>query len=113
MSFYPCRGGGGSTKPYLLAENVSGDGGTIKYNISSLVENYQSLTKDNILVVPKKINILFFGGGNENRWYGAEANISISYTPSTGIILVSGKAKADNGNNGAYLTGVDIWIIPT
>lgn len=112
MSFYPCRGGG--KKAYLLAENVRGSNATIKYNISSLVKEYASLTKDNILIVPKTVFLTFLGGRhNDGQWHSASADISYSYDPSSGQISVSGNATVGGGDNGAYLTSVDIWIIPT
>lgn len=111
MSFYPCRGGG--KKPYLLATNVDGSGGTINYNISSLVKEYASLTKDNILIVPKTVFLTFLGGRHSGEgWKSGSANITYSYSPSNGQIVVSGTATAGGGDNSAYLTSVDIWIIP-
>lgn len=113
MSFYPCRSGG-DKKAYLLAENVSGSNSTIEYNISSLVKEYASLTKDNILIVPKTVFLTFLGGRhNDGQWHSASANISYSYDPSSGQISISGNATVGGGDNGAYLTSVDIWIIQT
>ena len=104
----------GGKKAYLLVENASGSNGTIKYNISSLVKEYTSLTKDNILIVPKTVYLTFLGGRhNAGQWYSASADISYSYDPSNGQISVSGSASVGGGDNSAYLTSVDIWIIPT
>lgn len=106
--------GGGTKKPYLLAADVKGSNAVIKYNISTLVKDYSVLTKDNILIVPKTVFITFLGGRhNDGQWHRAEANINVSYTPSDGELTISGNATVGGGDNGAYLTSVDIWIIPT
>ena len=106
--------GGGTKKPYLLAADINGSSGVIKYNISTLVKNYSALTKDNILIVPKKVFITFLGGRhNDGQWHSAEGNINVSYTPSDGQLTISGNATVGGGDNGAYLTSVDIWIVPT